>query len=44
MGSLVPVLQQTFEDERGFADATRTVKNKGLVDTVVLGMVVEHCL
>uniref|UniRef100_A0A7C9E889 Uncharacterized protein n=1 Tax=Opuntia streptacantha TaxID=393608 RepID=A0A7C9E889_OPUST len=44
VGSLVPILQQTFEDESGFADATRTVKNKGLVDAVVLGMVVEHCL
>lgn len=27
VGPLVPVIKQTFEDEGGFADATRTVKD-----------------
>lgn len=44
MGAFVPFTKKTVEDESGFADATGAVDNERLMDTMVLGVVIEDCL
>lgn len=37
----VPVLDETFKDESSFADASRTMEDERLRNSVVLSVVVE---
>lgn len=43
VGALVPLLQETFKEEGGFAGASGPVEDESLGNSVVLGVIVEDC-